>query len=929
MSSKHVPNSPQASPLNKSSDIRCVQTTKGWVCALCFPLGHPSRAIERLLDISELKSHAAGSHYASLGEHEWKNYVNHSVYYEAQFRGQSSLGLNDGVMHGPPTIASQKTIANKAGVLKRKYPKKAKPVVETAFDLMETMINFDGKTDAKDRIKGFAPPGGNRDEGSEMSDVESAPTTLQAYIGSLSNLSTAQHQLFRQPMNSAHIAEPLNSLQTGTGPFYNQFVAQNQFSMHSMEVSQVDTTKATPHTGDGSYCDTSTANYGMHQAGVFQVGASPINNPSTTNLHFGTDSMDIPQATSSPSKPSRKKAASSKNPLRQRLSENPSFESAVSVHGLARVQAAGNVGLQRYLDRQARGLPRASNIPLPLASSPPRNSTMGLPLTAANYAAAGMPNIHVEKAVRRTKKVDRRRQVSLSLSNIADVEDNTTPYANPPPTLNEFGVPTAIFGKAPGAVYKSHTYKSIYAESTPPKEHLPSEASFFDFSFSEPSEVPTKNEVVQQDPWCQLGTIGTFDHGPNTDFTDSFVSGLLNETFGAYSGEHQNITKHSDRNTSRTLEPDQLLNDMGLGRISEDFDFNAFIADPKYNFDGVSTVSNTIPQQSTGNFNESFATADIPKQSPVPQHNAAKSEDFFSAAGIPKTHDSELHALFCFSNPSSPTNTNHNFGVFHTTSLEYGAAGLEAVRTAQAAVSAGKSLYPPRWTASSPAIVDSSTSATLASSHLVEASSAHNDAIQVSEDLPLAISTPSSHVAESWSLVEIPQAIESPTAAAAESVAVFESLHAVESAVPIQVPTIPAMSAPETAYMITGQQNVLAAMSKRQVSAIKNLTNQLAQQNAKTAATTTTKEPAVKQTVVVRKPHINTEKLVVPAELPSAYFTNAAVYHSRKAIVATKNVTSATRRARVSRQGAISSEPALTPRKRAASPEEEPSGDRK
>ncbi|KAF7856920.1 hypothetical protein EAF04_009680 [Stromatinia cepivora] len=999
MSPAHVPNNSQSSPLNKGSDIKCVQTTKGWVCALCFPLGHPSRALERVLNFPELKSHAAGNHYASLGEHEWENYVNQSVYYEAQFRGQSSLGLNGGVMHGPATIASQKTLANKASVLKRKYVKKAKPVAETALDLMETMINFDSETGAKNMIKALASPGGNQDEDSEMSDVESAPATSKAYTASFFDPSAAQHQRGMRPMNIAQVTASPASLQTGTDPFYNQFTAQNQFSMHSMDVSQVAATSTIPRTGNSYYYDASAAKYGMHQMGVSQIGASPIapqsgissfNNPST-HLQFSMNSMDTSQVTSSPSTPSRKKAAAAKNPLRQRLSENPSFESAVSVHGLARVQAAGNAGLQRYLDRQARGLPRTSNTPLPLNSYPSRNGTMGLPLTAANYAAAGMPNLHVEKTARRTKKVDRRHQESASFGNADNAEDNNLTSANPPPTdlsLNEFGVPAAIFGQAPGAVYKSHTYKSIYAESTPPKEQPPLPgASFFDFSSSEFSHPATNNEIVQQDPNCQVGTIGMFDHGQNTGFTDSFVSGLLDETFGAHNGGNQTATKQYGRDVSRTLEPGQLFTDAGLDGISEGFDFNAFINDTNYNFDDDSTFGNTIPQQNTGNFDEFFATVGIQKQNTVPQQNTGKFDEFFAAAGIPKAHDSELDAIFGFGNPSSPMNTNHNFRIFHTTSLEYGAAGIEALKAAHAAVSAGELLSPPSSTASSLVIGVSSTSASRAPSPVVVALSAEADAVPASEDLSPATSTPSSPVAESWSSVESSQAIESPVSvespATSESAAVFESLDAVELAVPVTV--VPAIIPPETADTTTEQRDVSAAIAKRQeeresrhtteieaqkaevarrgagagvvalheadirrnklqkkIEANEALTKQLAEQRlshkanilrldaeakaitpgkaarpakAKMVAATTTKESAAK-------------KPVVPAEPPSAYFTNTTAYHGRKANVPTNNATNTTQRARASRERAESPELVPNLKKRAASPEE-PAGDRK
>ncbi|TEY36314.1 hypothetical protein BOTCAL_0559g00010 [Botryotinia calthae] len=357
MSATQATNSAPTSAQKKSADTKCVQTTKGWVCALCFPLGHPSRALERIMNLSELRAHVNGNHYASLGQHEWDNYVKNSVYFEAQFRNQSSLGLNNGVIHGPPTLVSPKSPANQAGLLKRPYVKKATPATtESAFDLMETMINFNPTADDN-------------------------------------------------ATNYAFITTPLSKVGPSSDP-----CAHLQFDMTSQDASEI---------------------------------------------------------ISSPNTPSRKKNATPKNPLRQRLSENPSFDSAVSVHGLAKVQAAGNIGLQRYLDRQARGLPRTSNIPLQLGPTP-RNGTMDLPLTAANYAAAGMPNIHTDKATRRTKKIYHRRQGSSSLGVTQIARDNTFPLANTATTntsLNIFGVPAAIYGQAPGAAYRSHTYKSIYADA--------------------------------------------------------------------------------------------------------------------------------------------------------------------------------------------------------------------------------------------------------------------------------------------------------------------------------------------------------------------------------------------------------------------------------------------------------------------------------
>lgn len=62
------------SPAAKSADSKCVHTTKGWVCAICFPLGDPNRALERILSLSELQAHAASNHYAALGNNSWDNF---------------------------------------------------------------------------------------------------------------------------------------------------------------------------------------------------------------------------------------------------------------------------------------------------------------------------------------------------------------------------------------------------------------------------------------------------------------------------------------------------------------------------------------------------------------------------------------------------------------------------------------------------------------------------------------------------------------------------------------------------------------------------------------------------------------------------------------------------------------------------------------
>lgn len=69
--------SPATSPASsskKAADVKCVETTKGWVCAICFPLDDPNRALERVLSLAQLQAHAAANHYASLGQNEWDNY---------------------------------------------------------------------------------------------------------------------------------------------------------------------------------------------------------------------------------------------------------------------------------------------------------------------------------------------------------------------------------------------------------------------------------------------------------------------------------------------------------------------------------------------------------------------------------------------------------------------------------------------------------------------------------------------------------------------------------------------------------------------------------------------------------------------------------------------------------------------------------------
>lgn len=461
MSATQATNSAPTSAQKKSADTKCVQTTKGWVCALCFPLGHASRALERVMNLAELRAHANGNHYASLGQHEWDNYgtsnhllrlqlllistiVKNSVYFEAQFRNQSSLGLNNGVIHGPPALVSQKSPANQVGLLKRPYAKKAMPATtESAFDLMETMINFN-------------------------------PTAND---------------------NATNYAFPTTAL-SKAGPSSDPY-AHLQFYMASQNESEI---------------------------------------------------------ISSPNTPSRKKNVTPKNPLRQRLSESPSFESAVSVHGLAKVQAAGNIGLQRYLDRQARGLPRTSNIPLQLGSTP-RNGTMDLSLTAANYAAAGMPNIHTDKATRRTKKMYHRRQGSTSLGATQTAGDSTFLLNNAATTnasLNIFGVPAAIYGQAPGAAYESHTYKSIYADAPSQEKLALPELSLPGLSFADqPFNNTSLNDIYgsfdfdaySADPNCAFDNDSAVENTTPQQNTNS-----VNDFFTWAGIPNQNNTEKIDAN---------------------------------------------------------------------------------------------------------------------------------------------------------------------------------------------------------------------------------------------------------------------------------------------------------------------------------------------------------------------------------------------
>ncbi|KAI9648480.1 hypothetical protein NHQ30_003114 [Ciborinia camelliae] len=739
MSSTQAPNSSPASSQKKAADNKCVQTTKGWVCALCFPLGDPNRALERVLNLSELKLHAAGNHYASLGQNEWENYVNKSVYYEAQFKGQNSLGLDGGVMRGPPTVASQKTLSKQAGVPKRKYVRKTKPVAkESALDLMERMINFDGNAD--DHVMSEAPdsPGGSQDEDSEMSDVDFSPINPKTGNDSFFGLSAAHHQYGMHPMGVPQVAASPASRRSSTDPFYGQFDAQNQYGMHSVGGSQISATPTTPQSGRGSYYDPSA------------------------QYQFDMHSMDVSQAVASPSTPSRKKSSASKNPLRQRLSENPSFESAVSVHGLAKVRAAGNAGLQRYLDRQARGLPRTANANLPLNISPSRNGTLGLPLSAANYAAAGMPNIQVEKPARRAKKVDRRRQASTTLSIADGAERNTSPSTNAVPTnltLNQFGLPATIFGQAPGAVYKSHTYNSIYAEKTPNEQRplpglsfphiplpeipsdlflpeIPSELSLPEFSLPEFSlpefslpefslpefSLPvTNNKVVQQEPTGNVGTVGIFSDDQVTGLTEDFITDFFNEDFAPANGISQTGVGRSHRDIFGTPEPNQSFNGMGIdGTFDDSFDF---FAAHDYSFDQDTTFNHPVP---------------------VPQQDNGVLEKFL--ASIPKQTDSEIDAMFGFGNPSTSTNTNNNFSVFNTTSLEYG-IGLQTLETVQGIVSAVGRSSPAHSTASSHVVEPSSPAHSTASSQVVEPSStvvepsspAHSTASHVVEPSSTAV----------------------------------------------------------------------------------------------------------------------------------------------------------------------------------------------
>ncbi|KAB8304571.1 hypothetical protein EYC80_003950 [Monilinia laxa] len=566
-----------ASSLKKAADVKCVQTTKGWVCAICFPLDDPSRALERVLSLAQLQAHAAANHYASLGQ------ITKSVYYEAQFKGQRDLGLDGSVMQGPPTAASQKKLTKQAGVPKRKYVRKNKTVVpESALDLMETMINFDGTFNVNDdhfSTDSLAFPGGSQDEDNDMINFASAPNTPHTpynNAGSYNDQSVrSRFGMDVSPINKTPTTPP-----TAIGSNYDQ----PSHSQSEMGVSHATTTPTTPHSSNDSYYDQST------------------------HSRFGMHSTDAPQSVASPSTPSRKKSSASKNPLRQRLSENPSFESAVSVHGLDQVRAAGNVGLQRYLDRQARGLPRTANGSLPLTSpSAPRNGTLGLPLTAANYAAAGMPNLPVEKVVRRTKKVERRRQSSTASSIAGGPDGDASPLVavSIDTSLNQFGVPATLFGQAPGAVYKSHAYQSIYAVLAP-KEQLPlPEVSL--------PEIPAGLYLPE------------LAHSEDSGAVDSSHEQFQGDVFGA-------------------SEPMSMGNDG-----AQDFNFESFSSEPWSSSEENATAhGNAVPPMS----NEAFA-------------------EFLASISNPAVSEIDAMFGFG-DRSNAPSNMYDNFTVFHTTSLEYG-----------------------------------------------------------------------------------------------------------------------------------------------------------------------------------------------------------------------------------------------------------------
>jgi hypothetical protein len=87
---------------------------------------------------------------------------------------------------------------------------------------------------------------------------------------------------------------------------------------------------------------------------------------------------------------------------RQRLSENPQFESAISAGGDA-IRAAGEARLAQSRAQQAAGIPRKYR----------NNGTMGIPLTAKNYAAAGMPQISSSKLRSNTKPASPRKTAGV------------------------------------------------------------------------------------------------------------------------------------------------------------------------------------------------------------------------------------------------------------------------------------------------------------------------------------------------------------------------------------------------------------------------------------------------------------------------------------------------------------------------------------
>jgi hypothetical protein len=293
---------------------------------------------------------------------------------------------------------------------------------------------------------------------------------------------------------------------------------------------------------------------------------------------------------------------------RRRLSENPQFESAISAGGDA-ILAAGEARLALSRAQQAAGIPRKHR----------NNGTMGIPLTAKNYAAAGMPQISSSKARCNTKPAPAHR-----ISGVRKTAANSRRSKSPRDTLTiDTDVVTGTFNvRTPVASYNSPSPPTVGRKPSRRQSRVKTNGSFSNNEVISRSNSDSTHPVIDAHDISQ--SIGLEDHNlghHNVEFNQFAPSN------SAYVSPYQPLSPLSvcvpnvSSNTQLTAADLELSEDFDFEKYFESYEamnpetsasINEAIDLPPLPFDSedsTTSIELLIPESSVQDFLSTLATS--------------------------------------------------------------------------------------------------------------------------------------------------------------------------------------------------------------------------------------------------------------------------------------------------------------------------------